>query len=78
MARILLTTTAFEKDLRRVEKQGKDLEHGDSCGMRATITSLAHPKLAMSVSEVLSCATCNGGPARPNAGFYLPSMISQL
>jgi mRNA interferase YafQ len=26
MARILLTTTAFEKDLRRVEKQGKDLD----------------------------------------------------
>jgi mRNA interferase YafQ len=26
MALVLLTTTAFEKDLRRVEKQGKDLD----------------------------------------------------
>jgi len=26
MALILLTTTAFEKDLRRIEKQGKDLD----------------------------------------------------
>ena len=26
MALVLLTTTAFERDLRRVEKQGKDLD----------------------------------------------------
>ena len=39
MALVLLTTTAFERDLRRVEKQGKDLDK-----LEAIVDSLQTPK----------------------------------
>ena len=51
MAPILLTTTAFEKDLRRVEKQGKGVDK-----LEEVVNSFRHSDLCRPAAGHIGCA----------------------
>jgi len=55
MALVLLTTTAFERDLRRVEKQGKDLDK-----LEAIVDLLQAPKQLPARCRLIYCAESGG------------------